>query len=96
MQYFILSTPGYADEIARWYLSSTPAYYDARSDRWVPEPLLAVMLVDGGGWRRVEAADLPAELVKNDPASLPARQVVNRSSRRRPSRSGLLGLRRAK
>ena len=62
MQYYILSTPGQADELARWRRRSVAAYYDPTSQRWVPDPLLAVEILAGEDWKPIDVSDLPPGL----------------------------------
>jgi hypothetical protein len=57
MRYFVLTTPA-GDEVVR-LSRGTAAYFETKTGRWVPDPLLAVEVRYGGDWREVESGDLP-------------------------------------
>ena len=58
MRYYILNTPG-AEELARLSRGGNASYFDDSTNRWVPDPLLAVELRHGSDWRVVSPDDLP-------------------------------------
>ena len=62
MRYFILSTPGRPDEVARQHRRSVASYYEPESQKWIMDPLLAVEILAGDDWRPVDIADLPPGL----------------------------------
>lgn len=66
MRYFILSTPGQSDEVARWQRHGGASYYDAATRTWIPDPLLAAELSLGEDWRAVDPAALPPDLIVDD------------------------------
>ena len=86
MRYFILSTPGQTDEVARWQRHGGAFFYDHRTGTWVPDPLLATELSIGDEWQPIDKSVLPPELIADD--SEP-RRPTRRSGRRRRSRGSL-------
>jgi hypothetical protein len=96
MQYYILSSPGRPDEVARWRDRSAASYYEPESQKWIADPLLAVEILAGDDWRPVEVADLPPGIPDVEPAGRHRSRAGSRSSGRRSSRSGILGFRRAR
>jgi hypothetical protein len=82
MRYFILTTPGQPDEVARWQRRSSASYYEPESQKWISDPLLAVEIFAGDDWRPVEVADLPPGLADVEPDG-PRPRVKERSGRRR-------------
>ena len=86
MRYFILSTPGRPDEVARWQRRGAASYYEPDSQKWVTDPLLVVEILAGDDWRPVEVADLPPGLPDVQPAVREGPRVKNRSGGRRRRR----------
>ena len=85
MRYYVLSTPGRPDEVARMRRRSAASYYDPASQKWIPDPLLAVEILTSDEWRQVEFADLPAGLSEVEP-SAPRSRVKERAGGRRRRR----------
>jgi len=83
MRYFILTTPGQPDEVARWQRRSSASYFEPESQKWIPDPLLAVEIFAGDDWRPIDVADLPPGLPDVEPARPPSRARERSGSRRR-------------
>ena len=85
MRYFILTTPGQPDEVARWQRRSSASYFEPESQKWIPDPLLAVEIFAGDDWRPIDVADLPPGLpdVEPDTQQSTARERSGGRRRRR-------------
>jgi hypothetical protein len=83
MRYFILSTPGRPDEVARQQRRSVASYYEPQSQKWIMDPLLAVEILTGDDWRPVEVADLPPGLPDVEPVARRQDRPRSRSGGRR-------------
>ena len=86
MQYFILTTPGQPDEVARWQRRNAASYYEPASQKWIADPLLAVEILAGDDWRPVDVADLPPGLPDVVPTTHVRSRVKERSGGRRRRR----------
>jgi hypothetical protein len=86
MQYFILTTPGQPDEVARCPRRSAASYYEPESQKWIPDPLLAVEILAGDDWRPVDVSELPPGLPDVEPVSRPLSRIKERSGGRRRRR----------
>ena len=73
MRYYILSTPA-GDEVVR-LSGGAAAYFENKSGRWIPDPLLAAEVLFGGDWRQLEADELPPGI----PGSTTQRPAVRKS-----------------
>jgi hypothetical protein len=61
VRYYVLNTPE-GDEVARLSRRGSASYFESTSQRWIPDPLLAVEVKSGGEWRHVEAHELPPSI----------------------------------
>jgi hypothetical protein len=82
MRYFILSTPGQPDELARWQRRGAASYFEPESQRWITDPLLVVEIFAGDDWRPIEVADLPPGLPDVETADQATPRVRERQGSR--------------
>ncbi len=60
MRYYVLRAPG-GEEVVR-VSQGTSMYFDAKTGRWVPDPLLALEVRMSTDWREVASHELPLGL----------------------------------
>ncbi len=61
MRYYVMTSPGGSEEVVR-ISEGTPMYFDAKTRRWVPDPLLALEVRMSNDWREVASHELPLGL----------------------------------